>query len=506
MPEIFINGKPVQAEADQTVLQAALRERLLHPVLLLAQVAVDRRQLPHLRGPGGRQGLGRDRLQHAGRRRAARADRLRARARAPQGDAAVHHAQPSGRLRHLRQGRRVHAAGLSLRVQRRAVDLARRQGARSTKFVDAVASGSCSTTSAASCARAACASRARSRSRTRSASRSAATCRSCAPPRTARSTPIPIPTTSSTSARSARCCRGRSCTRRASGTSKPTPSVCPGCARGCTVDIWHRKPEWRLKALDPRQNTSIARVTPLENPAVNGPWICNKGRDLAQIFERPRARAADAQGQAGRARATPSTRRGADRRREASGRAGLELGLERGAGRVQEGARRRASPRSSRPTTCPRPASRRGRSADPRRQEPEHGRARARSSATARDPLRRRHRPRARLGRRLRLRRAAARREGDLPQRVPAPENGHADVFLPISIQTERAGHYTNFDGVVSAFEPCFAEAARGRRRRGAVRRSSRAPVEAAHDPGPRRLRRLHRLRARRADDASARS
>ena len=33
----------------------------------------------------------------------------------------------------------------------------------------------------------------------------------------------------------------------------------------------------------------IDRVTPLENPEVNGPWICNKGRDLAQIFERPRA-------------------------------------------------------------------------------------------------------------------------------------------------------------------------------------------------------------------------
>jgi NADH-quinone oxidoreductase subunit G len=70
---------------------------------------------------------------------------------------------------------------------------------------------------------------------------------------------------------------------------KPTPSVCPGCARGCTVQIWHRKPEWKLSALDPRQNVSIARVTPLENPAVNGPWICNKGRDLAKIFERPRA-------------------------------------------------------------------------------------------------------------------------------------------------------------------------------------------------------------------------
>jgi NADH-quinone oxidoreductase subunit G len=37
-----------------------------------------------------------------------------------------------------------------------------------------------------------------------------------------------------------------------------------------------------------------------------------------------------------------------------------------------------------------------------------------------------------------------------------SPENGHADVFFPISIQTERAGHYTNFEGVVSAFEPCF--------------------------------------------------
>jgi len=36
------------------------------------------------------------------------------------------------------------------------------------------------------------------------------------------------------------------------------------------------------------------------------------------------------------------------------------------------------------------------------------------------------------------------------------PENGHADVFLPISTQLERRGHYTNFEGTVSAFEPCF--------------------------------------------------
>jgi NADH-quinone oxidoreductase subunit G len=40
------------------------------------------------------------------------------------------------------------------------------------------------------------------------------------------------------------------------------------------------------------------------------------------------------------------------------------------------------------------------------------------------------------------------------------PENGHADVFIPISIQTERRGHYTNFHGVVSAFESCFPKPA----------------------------------------------
>ena len=40
------------------------------------------------------------------------------------------------------------------------------------------------------------------------------------------------------------------------------------------------------------------------------------------------------------------------------------------------------------------------------------------------------------------------------------PENGHADVFLPISVMTERAGHYTNFQGVVSGFEACFARPA----------------------------------------------
>ena len=39
------------------------------------------------------------------------------------------------------------------------------------------------------------------------------------------------------------------------------------------------------------------------------------------------------------------------------------------------------------------------------------------------------------------------------------PENGHADVFVPVSIQTERDGHYTNCNGVESAFAKCFAKA-----------------------------------------------
>ncbi len=98
---------------------------------------------------------------------------------------------------------------------------------------------------------------------------------------------IHIQTTSSISAPSARCNRGNSSTRRAFGIWSRLRRSAPGAQRGCTVQIWHRKAEWRLQALDARQNTCIARVTPLENPAVNGPWICNKGRDLARIFERP---------------------------------------------------------------------------------------------------------------------------------------------------------------------------------------------------------------------------
>ena len=89
---------------------------------------------------------------------------------------------------------------------------------------------------------------------------------------------------------------------------KATPSVCPGCERGCSVNIWHRKTEWKLKALDPKQNARIDRVTPLENPAVERPVDLQQGaRPGADLRARPR-RAGDAQGPAGRAAGGASTR------------------------------------------------------------------------------------------------------------------------------------------------------------------------------------------------------
>lgn len=43
------------------------------------------------------------------------------------------------------------------------------------------------------------------------------------------------------------------------------PSVCNGCARGCSITVEHRKGR-------------IHRLRPRRNPAVNGPWMCDAGR------------------------------------------------------------------------------------------------------------------------------------------------------------------------------------------------------------------------------------
>lgn len=236
---------------------------------------------------------------------------------------------------------------------------------------------------------------------------------------------------------------------------KATPSVCPGCERGCSIDIWHRKPEWQVKALDPQVNREIARVTPRENDAVNGPWVCNKARDLAQLLERRRA---DAPLLKGREVALDEALAAARKLIEGSLRpvalvsswgSNEELGS---FGRTLAGR-----------FTCFVKA--------------DHV---AQPGEVVQDDLliRADKNPNGRTARAL---------FGDSPVVFPdntdlvlvwgegcnfatlprgakvvfmnaflAPENGHADVFLPLSVQTERDGHYTNFEGVTSAFKACF--------------------------------------------------
>jgi NADH-quinone oxidoreductase subunit G len=71
---------------------------------------------------------------------------------------------------------------------------------------------------------------------------------------------------------------------------EPVRSVCTGCSRGCSVNLWRRKKEWQLHALGEERNRMIYRVTAGENPQINGPWICNKGFDLHKLLARERAR------------------------------------------------------------------------------------------------------------------------------------------------------------------------------------------------------------------------
>jgi len=238
---------------------------------------------------------------------------------------------------------------------------------------------------------------------------------------------------------------------------KPTPSVCPGCARGCAVQIWHRKPEWRLKALDPKQNVSIARVTPLENPAVNGPWICNKGRDLAQIFERPRAEQPMLKGKpVAPAAAVAAARRLIDAAKhpvaivsswgsnEELAAFGAALG-----GRFKTFVKQDWTPAPGerleddlliRPDKNPNTAA-----------------ARALFAPLPEPPVFDAETDLVLVwGEGCNFAHLPAKAKVIFVNSYLQPENGHADVFFAASIQTERRGHYTNFRGVVSAFEPCF--------------------------------------------------
>jgi NADH-quinone oxidoreductase subunit G len=234
---------------------------------------------------------------------------------------------------------------------------------------------------------------------------------------------------------------------------EPTPSVCSGCARGCTVNLWQRKAEWYLKS-DPSQNERVLRVTPIENHAVNGHWICNWGRDLGKWLERPRA------GQALlKARATPLDE-AIDAARALIQAAERPVALVSSAASNEElaafkhafGERFESFVKSDR--------------------EADEGEVIEDDLLILADKNPNTRGAQALFGARpvdfpagtdLVLVWGEGFEFGDLPRGVKIvflnawlrPENGSADVFIPLSIQTERDGHYTNFAGVVSRFEAC---------------------------------------------------
>jgi len=239
---------------------------------------------------------------------------------------------------------------------------------------------------------------------------------------------------------------------------KPTRSICPGCERGCSVNIWHRKAEWHLRALDPKQNTSIARVTPHENPAVNGPWICNKGCDLAQIFERPRADRAMQKGKP----VELAVALVEARKLIAEAKHPVALVSNWGSNEELVACHEALNGRFAtfvKHDHAPQPGERLEDDLliRPDKNPNTFGARAVFGEAALREPA-------FPAGTDLVLVWGEGCNFATLPAGAKIiflnsylqPENGHADVFVPISIQTERAGTYTNFAGVVTGFEPCF--------------------------------------------------
>ena len=239
---------------------------------------------------------------------------------------------------------------------------------------------------------------------------------------------------------------------------KDTPSVCPGCERGCSINIWHRKHEWKLNALDPALNTRIDRVTPLENRAVNGLWVCNKARDLAHLFERPRAEQAMQRGAAVDLSAATS----AAAALLASAKHPVALVSSWGSNE-ELAAFHTAFPNitgfvKSDHLPLPdevieddiliKPDKNPNRKAALALYPALHENVTAALTADADVVLV--------WGEGFDLSLAPAGAKVILLGSYEHAQNAQADVFIPISIQTERSGHYTNFAGVVTPFEACF--------------------------------------------------
>ncbi|HET9693736.1 MAG TPA: 2Fe-2S iron-sulfur cluster-binding protein [Steroidobacteraceae bacterium] len=237
---------------------------------------------------------------------------------------------------------------------------------------------------------------------------------------------------------------------------QPTRSVCPRCSRGCNIQVWHRKPEWKVKALDRRQNDSIARITPFENAEVNGPWICNVGRDLAQVFERTRAEESMLKGRP----VTLATALDEARRIISSSRHPVALVSNWGSNEELEAFKRHLGEVFHcfvKQDWRPEPGE--------RIEDDLLIRADKNANTAKATELFGSDAPHFPEGTDVVLVWGEGFDFALIPPRAKIiflnsylqPENGHADVFLPISIQTERQGHYTNFEGKVSPFEACFA-------------------------------------------------
>ena len=203
------------------------------------------------------------------------------------------------------------------------------------------------------------------------------------------------------------------------------------------------------------ENTRIERVTPRENPAVNGPWICNKGRDLAQVFERPRAEQALQKGRPTDLAAAVAVAR----KLIVAAKAPVAL-ISNWASNEELAAFREALGGRFRCFVKEDSLAQPGETIEDDiliRADKNPNSACARSLFGDASPV-------FTDDTDLVLVWGEGWNFGRLPRGAKivylnsylAPENGHADVFLPISIQTERAGHYTNFAGVLSHFEPCF--------------------------------------------------
>ena len=204
-------------------------------------------------------------------------------------------------------------------------------------------------------------------------------------------------------------------------------------------------------------------MTPRDNPAVNGPWICNKGRDLAAVFERPRALEARVRGKAVEIEAA------IEQARELIAAARHPAALVSSWGSNEELAAFDAAfgARFACHVKTDRGAEPGERIEDEVLIKPDKNPNRRAAIAlyspspeAMRDPF-----P---AGCDLVLVWGEGCDFDTLPPEAKVvflgawrpPAEARADVFLPISLQTERSGHYTNFAGVVSRFEACFEKPA----------------------------------------------